>query len=90
MPPKKENDYVTKKFLKTSLDRAVEDITHVIRDGFSLAATKEDLKRVETRLESKMDKGFEDLGEKIEKLQFETSSHEERITKLERKSHVHA
>ena len=90
MPKKIENDYVTKKFLKTSLNKVVEDITQVIRDGFSMAATKEDLKRVEARLESNMDEGFEDLGEKIEKFQFESSSHEERVTKLEHKSHVHA
>lgn len=97
MPTKKENDYVTKKELDTALNKMgtkiIEEIGEVMRDGFSMTASKKDLSALEAKVDAgfkEMDEGFENLGEKIEKLQFETSSHEDRITKLERKSHAHA
>ena len=48
-------DYVTKKDLKEALGKVVDDITEVIRDGFSLVATKKEVEQLRSEMATKDD-----------------------------------
>ncbi len=70
----------------------IEDLARMIqnnvamKDDLKALATKEDLKSVEKRLTERMDKGFEELSTRLDDTDIDIASHNERITKLERKS----
>ena len=76
-------DYVTKKDLDRALDKAVEDMTQVIRDSFGLVSAKLETFATKKDLESLATK--KDLFEQINEVKLEIKKVDRKIDIIEEK-----